>query len=178
MGRPPRNRRNTTAPLRTIAAVTIQYALRRDDIWRAYWFTWRNGWTLKIAQAIIAASTFYVVFAWRAGSGAASHEDVVVASLAAVASILWLPIYPLLRFKPQARTLTIAAEGIQTQIGKISRELAWSDIKRLERRGDRLYLIGRGGNSFAVPDHAFPSPADRDAFEERARTWWRSARAA
>lgn len=156
--------------------MTIHYALRRQDLWRAYWFTWRTGWTLKIAQLFIAASMFYVVLAWRSAGGAPSRNDIVVAALVAIASILWLPLYPLLRYKPQARTLTIAPEGIRTQIGAQSRDLAWSDIRRMARSGDRLYLIGRGGNAFAVPDHAFASPEERDAFEEQARGFWQRAR--
>lgn len=153
-----------------MSAVTVQYRLRRRDMWRAYWFAWRNGWVLKASQVMMAGVMFFAVFVWR--------NDVAMASLAAVAIVVWLPLYPLLRFRPQTRTLTITPEGISTHIeSRWFREEVWSRINSIERRGDRLYLMGHGANLFGVADRAFPSDAERDAFEEQARTWWQAARA-
>lgn len=145
------------------SSVTIHYALRRRDIWNAYWFTWRSGWALKFAQICIAASVFYLALAWQ--------TRIVFALLAAIGSVLFLPLYPLLLYKPQMRELTITPWGVRTQIGKKSAEIKWNEIKRVAREGDRLYLIGRTGNSFAVPDHAFASVDERNTFEEQIRTW-------
>lgn len=157
--------------------MTVTYALRRRDVWNAYWFTWRTGWTLKLSQLFIVGCIFFVVVSRRAVGRPPNRADVVVAAIWAIPVLLFLPIYPLLRFKSQMRTLTISPQGIHTQIGNLSREISWRAIGRMRREGDRLYIVGKTGNSFAVPDHAFSSTLDRDAFETAAREWWKTSAA-
>jgi len=152
--------------------MTIAYSLRRKDVWDAYWFTWRTGRTLKVSQLFVAGCIVFVVTSLRAASRPPSRYDVVIALLWAITIILILPIYPLVRFKHQVRTLTISSRGVNTQIGSLSREIPWRIVGRIRRNGNSLYIIGKTGNSFAVPDHAFSSLADRDAFETAAREWW------
>ena len=157
--------------------MTIRYALRRADIWNVYWFIWRTGWRLKLSQVFIAGCTIFVALSVLARNRPISGHDVVIALLWAGVVLLFLPVYPLLMFKPQTRTLTITPQGIDTQIANMSRELPWRKISRIQRDGDRLYIIGRTGNSFVVPDHAFSSPEDRETFEMRIRQWWNDAAA-
>src|SRR6185369_2762608 len=105
--------------------MTIRYALRRQDIWNAYWFTWRTGWTLKLSQLFIAGCIVFVVLSVLPQNRAINLYDVVIALAWVGAVLLFLPIYPLLRFKPQTRTLTITPQGIDTQISNLSREVSW-----------------------------------------------------
>ena len=158
--------------------MTIRYSLQRGDVWNAYWFTWRTGWVLKISQLIIASCAFFVALSWLAPRGPESPVVGAQAFAVALLSILWLPLYPLLRFKPQVRTLTIDPFGISTAIGDLSKTLPWSAVRRLESKDDRFYVIGRTGNSFVIPAHAFASPREREEFEQRAKQWWLEGSAA
>lgn len=158
--------------------MTIRYALKRRDIWDAYWFTWRNGPKLKVAQLFIAGCAFFVTLSWLARRGSSSPRHVAIALAVAVLSILWLPVYPLLKYKPQLRTLTIGPGGIVTNIGELFGEVSWSEIGRIESSGNRLYIVRKTGNSFAIPAEAFVSPEERDHFTAQVHSWWRASSAA
>jgi hypothetical protein len=157
--------------------VTVRYSLRRGDVWNAYWFTWRSGWTLKISQLVIASCAFFVALSWLAPRGSASYGAIATSVAIALLSILWLPLYPLLRFKPQVRTLSIGPPGIVTSIGTLSKEVPWSAVGRLESSDERFYIIARSGNALVIPAQAFVSRGDREEFERSAREWWLARRA-
>jgi len=152
--------------------MTIRYSLRRGDVWSAYWIMWRRRWPLKLSQLFIASCAFFVSLSWLAPHRTATPGEVVRALGVALLSILWLPLYPLLRFKPQERTLTIGPAGIATSIGKLSKELPWSAVGGLESEENRFYIVAKTGNMFIVPSEAFASQGDRAEFERSTRQWW------
>jgi hypothetical protein len=157
--------------------MTIKYALKRRDVWDAYWSAWRNGWSLKLAQAFIAGCVFFVALSRLAPRGSAALREIVLASVCALLSIAWLPIYPLIRFKPQTGTLTVGPEGISTFIGRHTGEVPWAAIGSVRREGERLYIGRTNGNAFAIPVHAFANPEERVQFEEEVTRLWHAARA-
>jgi hypothetical protein len=151
--------------------VTIRYILKRADVWRAYWHQWRSSWKLKAAQAVIAVSVFYAVVTRLAGAQPAQPHQFLWAALATFGVLAILPIYPLIRFKPHERTLTITIEGISTTIGKRQGEIPWSRIESVTSEAERIYIVGKNQNSFTIPDHAFASAQARDIFLATAQRW-------
>lgn len=156
--------------------MVIRYKVSRSDIWHAYWNTWRHGVRLNILRLFIFGCAFLVAEAWLRGPLAAPAWRFAGAGVIAFLAILFLAVYPLLRFKPDERTLTISPTGIATTIGKRSGDVPWSKIARIAPAGGRIYIIGRSGNSFAVPRDAFGSDAQRTEFLQRATEWWTEAR--
>jgi hypothetical protein len=151
--------------------VTIRYSLKRADVWRAYWHQWRSSWKLKAAQAVIAVCAFYLVLAGLAGGKPAQAHHFLWAAIATFGVLAILPIYPLIRFKPQERTLTITIEGISTTIGKRHGEIPWAKIESVTSDAERIYLVGKNQNSFTIPDNAFASAQARDEFLPTAQRW-------
>ena len=88
------------------------------------------------------------------------------------------PLYPLLRFKSDERVLQIGPHGISTTIGKKTGEVAWSAVARVASEGQRVYIVGKAGNSFVVPFEAFSNDAERNQFIQLATQWLNEARAA
>jgi hypothetical protein len=66
--------------------------------------------------------------------------------------------------------------GIVTTIGKQSGEVPWGKISKIAVVGDRLYIIGKSGNAFAVPRDAFVSDAEQAEFLRCATQSWNDAR--
>ena len=160
----------------TLENVTIRYSLRRADVWRAYSRQWRKGWTLKAAQVVIAGSVFYVTLTCLAGGKPVQPDQIVSAALVTAAVVAFLPLYPLLMFKPQERVLTIAPRGISTTIGRHSAEVEWRRIESISSEGDRIYIVGKSQKAFAVPDYAFGSADDREKFLHLATQWFEATR--
>ncbi len=63
--------------------------------------------------------------------------------------------FPMLKFKPQTRTLVVNDAGIDTTIGKISGTIPWDDILEA-REGEGQIIIQRNNmNAFIIPERAF-----------------------
>jgi hypothetical protein len=155
--------------------MTIRYKLKREDIWRTYWRQWRHSWKLKAAQVAIAASVFYMAVTQLAGRGPVQVRHVSLSVLITLAALVFLPVYPLIRFKPQERSLTIGPEGITTTIGTLSGDVPWRKVDSVAAENDRIYIVGKNQNAFAVPDHAFSTREERAEFLQLAQGWFEKA---
>jgi len=85
-------------------------------------------------------------------------------------AVSWLPFYPLLKFKPEARTLEIGSDGISTSVGKRSGRRACSEIRSASAQDDEIVILGKNGNAFIVPTRAFPSAKEHQHFLSFAQT--------
>jgi hypothetical protein len=81
-----------------------------------------------------------------------------------ILSIVWMPIYPLLKFKPQTRVLEISAAGFSTTIGKIAAERSWQEVASITEADGNIVILGKNGNAFIVPPRAFESETARQVF--------------
>jgi hypothetical protein len=152
--------------------VTIRYTLNRADVWRAYWRQVRKSRKLNAMQAIIAASVFYTISISLAGARPVQTHHILWAAVATCGVLALLPVYPLIRFKPHERTLTITADGIATSIGKLRGEVPWSKVASIARDDRRIYIIGKNQNSFTIPETAFASASEREEFLSSAQQWF------
>jgi hypothetical protein len=153
----------------------IRYKANRSDVWRAYWYTWRHSTRLNVLRLVVFAWMFFVAHAWLRGAVTAPGWRVAGAGGVASVVMLLLAVYPLLRFKPNERTLSISPTGIVTAIGKQRGEIPWGRIARVALVEERLYILGKSGNAFVFPRDAFASDTERTEFLQRATQWWNEA---
>src|SRR5207244_5230930 len=96
----------------------------------------------------------------------------LAASVLTVVVLLLLPIYPLLKFKPEERELSIDPMGIHSTIGSQSVDLPWSEIAVVVPTSDQIYLVRRNFNAFVIPRRAFSTSDDRQNFLDVAIRWF------
>jgi len=156
--------------------MVVKYRLKRSDIWTAYW----RGGSLKlnVFRVVMTALLFMAAISWARDPSSSVAARVAGAVFTACVAILLSPIYPLLRFKSDERILEIGPSGIATTIGRRSGNIAWKDVARIESNANRVYIIGKTGNSFVVPCEAFADDVEQVRFTELATQWLNSAQAA
>jgi hypothetical protein len=127
-----------------------------------YWRSWRQRlWKFHL---FIFCTFTVVTFVCAVLGGTAPLAAGVYAFVWGLLSIVWLPIYPQLRFKPQTRVLEISEEGISTTIGKISARRSWDEVASITEADRNIFILGKNGNAFIVPPRAFDSEDGRIAF--------------
>jgi len=87
------------------------------------------------------------------------------------AAVALLPLWPLVRFKSDERTLTIHPGGISTKIGERGAEIRWADVRQIRDERDAVLIVSQNGNAFIVPARAFNGDVQRMAFLVAAREW-------
>jgi hypothetical protein len=85
--------------------------------------------------------------------------------------VILLPLWPQIRFKSAARSLTINAQGLTTSIGKILASRLWRDVQSVDERDGVVVITGKNRNALIVPARAFPNDDARREFREAARRW-------
>lgn len=101
--------------------------------------------------------------------------NVALALGAGLASIAWMPLFPMIQFKPQMRTLTVDEHGISTSIGKKSGVRSWNQIRSVENEEGAIVIVGKNKNAFIVPARAFDNDAARADFLEYATATFQAA---
>jgi hypothetical protein len=153
----------------------VQYRLSRQDVWRVYWHVWRHSWKMKLMQLFLFLLTLVSARSWLGEVPVPPWAQTLAAVAIASLVVAAMPLLPLLRFKPEERTLRIDPAGLATSIGRLSGNIAWTDIARITSERQCLYIVGRSGNSFAIPDAAFATDSHRAEFARLATTWWDTA---
>jgi hypothetical protein len=140
----------------------IEYASRRQEIWAWYCRAWRERlWKFHLMVFLAVSVTVGLYFK---GSGMLWPAFIMLGLAFGVLAILWLPIYPLLMFKSQNRTLEIDDSGISTTIGRRSARRSWDDVLSVSEGDKSIVILGRNGNAFIVPSRAFGSIEERQRF--------------
>ncbi len=82
-----------------------------------------------------------------------------------------MPLWLFVRGRTGKRTLTVSADGIYTEIGRIRAQIPWRQVK-LVTESEQYILIARlGGNSFFIPVRAFSGRDSRDQFLAEIDRW-------
>lgn len=84
--------------------------------------------------------------------------------VAGLASIAWMPLVPMIQFKPQTRTLRVDEHGISTTIGAKSGVRKWSEIRSVTDEEGAIVIVGKNKNAFIVPARAFDGDVGRADF--------------
>ena len=85
----------------------IEYASRRGEIWNWYWRAWRKRLWKTHLLTFLAVGVAAMAGLSAKGRGTISPTSFLVAPAFGLLSILWMPIYPQLRFNPQVRSLKV-----------------------------------------------------------------------
>lgn len=142
----------------------IEYASQRREVWNWYWRAWRKRlWkTHLLTFVVVGASAIVGLYANRRGT--LSPTFLLLPPAFGLLSILWMPIYPQLRFKSQVRSLEVDQDGISTTIGRLAARRSWEDVLSISEENDQIIILGRNGNAFLVPMRAFTSLEEKRAF--------------
>jgi len=153
---------------------TISYSSRRSEVWAHYWRLWRQKlWRIHAGLFTAMAIGLSIGLTnWHLSPG----RLIVTAILGGLLPCILLALYPLARFKPQIRILTIGRAGLTTSIGKLDGQVSWRDVDAIDDREGLIVIRRTNGNAFVVPDRAFASTADREAFLDAARDAWTAVR--
>jgi hypothetical protein len=154
--------------------VTIQYSSRRGEVWTQYWRLWRQKlWRFHAALfTAIALGLLVGLSDWHLSPTALAGVAVVGGLLPCAGFAL----YPLAKFKPQMRILTIDPAGLTTSIGKSTGDVPWHDVEAITDKQGLIVIRRTNGNAFVVPDRAFASPADRAEFLRSVQDGWAAVR--
>jgi hypothetical protein len=158
------------------AAITVEYQSKRSEVWRWYWRSWArlDGlWRFHALWGLMAAG----MFAFFEAPRHVSIETFLAVAIAAFAvAVALFPLWPLVRFKSETRSLTIDPRGFKTKIGKLAGERSWCDVRSVEDSGDAIVINGTNRNALLVPRRAFANECARRDFLAAARDWHSSNR--
>jgi hypothetical protein len=170
---------------------TLRYSVERHEIWNWYWFYWsrRNGlwrfWVLQLFALLLAA--------WAIS--AALHFSTAQATFFAFSIyllyIVFFVVFPQAHYKPNERTITINANGIETSRAGVATHRSWRDISTVVIRNDYIAMIVAGGislwplpiwirirtgNAFVIPNRAFHDNRGMSEFKHSIQEWHETQR--
>lgn len=147
--------------------MTIRYKSSRKEVNAWYWKKWREKlWLYHLGLFVLTA----VMFAsrWPAGNSFDLLRGVIAGFLVVLACIA----FPQIMFKPKERALTVNANGIDTEIGRIKGHIGWNEVGKVEEASHAILITRKkSGNAFIVPNRAFQSQEERDVFYKTTKGW-------
>jgi hypothetical protein len=149
--------------------MVIKYRITRSDIWQAYWR--RTRLKMSVFRVTITLVLIGMAISSALDPSLSPPARVAMTLLLGGVAIAGSPIFPLLRFKADERILEIGPTGLSTTIGRRSGTVPWNQIARVESAANRIYIVGKTGDSFIVPWDAFSSPAEQAQFTQLAIAW-------
>lgn len=154
--------------------MTIQYSITPNEVTQSYIQQLRFSAAFRTRILLYAGLVGLIYFLPKLFRQEVRIFDIIMTFLLMLGLVVFLPFVLRLFTKPQQRILTIDAQGIQTTIGEQSGTVPWPQVADIVQDGDFIFVIGRSGNSFLIPNRAFPAPEQRQAFLE-AITKYRAA---
>jgi hypothetical protein len=156
--------------------MTIEYALTRTEILQGYfrslWSSPRYLVTILLYALVMSAIALTSVGAF---SRPLRLTDAVIALLAAVGFLLFMPVMLFIRAKTSKRSLTVLPEGITTEIGSCKAQIPWKKVKIISAT-DRYVLVSRAsGNAFFIPSRAFSTSGQQAEFVSKTKDWAHAA---
>ena len=164
------NARCTAQPLGS-EVITIQYSTSRAEIWRWYWRAWARPLGLWRHHLFVAGSVFLLIYLLAHHGQSALRAATIGGFLALGMVLLLFPLWPQLKFKSEIRTLSIDHQGISTKVGTWHAVIPWVEVGRIAPGADGIYIEGKNGNAFIVPNRAFTAPQQRVEFLECVARW-------
>jgi hypothetical protein len=168
-----------------MGAFELKYSVQRQELWNYYWWAWRQPDGLWIYWLIFSLAALALGWLWASISETTNLFEAT--ALICLTGACFFVLFPQLAYKPQERSVTIDADGIDTTIGARSGHRGWADISSVTSRGDSiilmvsggtrllpgLWLLTRVGNAFIIPNRAFKGAEQRQEFLGSAQNWHR-----
>lgn len=137
--------------------LTVRYALTREELRAWYKVTWlRKLWMFHLAIVVLLCGSFAL---GQVGGSTLSGLQLGVA--ASVLMILFMVVWPQLRYRPEERALTFDAEGLSYVRGPQTGRMPWAQIGSVADAESGIILTGRNHNAFIVPTRAFGGEAEK-----------------
>lgn len=162
----------TPGEFRRDAGITIRYATSRGELWRSYWRAWAQPSGTWLNHAFIAANVFLLVYMFTRYSPDAVVIAVTMGVVAFPLAMLGFALWPQLRFRSVPRTLHVSDQGILSEVGGRQGSKSWSEIRGINARDDAVYVEAADGSALVVPDRAFATPEQFQAFVIQVRQWY------
>jgi hypothetical protein len=157
-------------------ALILKYRSSRPEIWRWYWRAWRRPRGLWRMHLLIFALVVGSMLLNRSRRRPLTPTDLGLSAAIGLLAVAWLPLWPMIRFKPQERVLNLNEQGASTTIGSKSGTVPWSKIASIEDSGDAISVTRTNGNAFVIPNRAFSSSDERAGCLKLIREWHQEAR--
>ena len=153
--------------------MTIHYRSSRKEVNEWYWKKWREKFWIYHA-AFFAVVVIVSVGQWPPRN----LFDVLRGAVIGILGVVGFIAFPQIMFKPKERALSVNETGIYTEIGKIKRQIGWDEISKVEEDSHAILITRKkSGNAFIVPERAFQSQQEREAFYNAAKNWHSQAQA-
>lgn len=145
--------------------MTVQYALTRKEILQGLGLTLRQSPAVLVQFVLIALVSGVLALLTRSGFQLGRVSEHVGWGLAwGFGALVFLPVWVFLRGKTSMRTLRVGPDGIDTEIGTLSKHVPWRSIEIFQDIGGYLLIGRKNGNLLFVPKRAFSQEVPCDAF--------------
>jgi hypothetical protein len=115
--------------------------------------------------------TAFYLFSSTAFPHSLTVENKITAGTLFLGFFLFMPAFVFATAKTSLRTLSISSDGIHTEIGGMSGERSWPQIKEVADQKSFILIVGRSGNSFFIPNRAFSDLEEKTEFITRIKRW-------
>ncbi len=152
--------------------MTIQYALTRSEMLGSFFRSLAASRRLLLTVFVmpIVLTAFYL-FSSKGFPRSLTVENETTASAIFFGFFLFMPAFIFVSAKTSLRTLTISSDGIHTEIGGMSGERSWPQIKEVTDQKSFILIVGRNGNSFFIPNRAFSDMEEKTELIARIKRW-------
>lgn len=146
----------------------LQYHSKRSEVWSWYWRAWRKSlWRVHFAIGVVLG----VLLSGSKITAVHLSELVQMTGLFFLAAVLLSSLIPQILFKAQERRLDVTSDGWSTKIGTKSGSRKWAQVAAIEDLPESVIIQGANGNALVVPNRAFASEAQREAFVRSIQQW-------
>lgn len=149
--------------------LTLKYRSTRAEVWRWYWREWRRPHGLWRYHLLLLVGLPSLALLAPVLLGV--HAGVWPALTFAITACIFLALYPMIRFKPQERTLVIGPDGLSTTIGRKRGQRAWSVICEVTPADGGVVMKTSKSNAFIIPARAFAEPREVEDLLQRVAVW-------
>jgi hypothetical protein len=137
--------------------LTVRYALTREELREWYKVTWRRKlWRYHLAIVVLLCASFAL-----AGTGGSTVSGLMFGAALSALMIVFMVVWPQLRYRPEERTLTFDADGLAYTRGPQQGRMAWSQIGSVADADGGVIVTGRNQSAFIVPTRAFGGEAEK-----------------
>lgn len=143
-------------------SMDIEYSTTKAEIQKWYWEKWKMAlWKFHVLIFIVV---FGFVFINLNRLLASMGVKILYSTITGFVPIFFMILYPIFMHKPQVRKLHIDKEGIKTTVAAKSAAIKWESIESILKDEKYIYINGKNGNAFVIPDRAFKDKEMRNSF--------------
>ena len=146
-------------------SIQLEYALTRPEIFRYFLESLTRSPRFLSTIAFYSACVGIMVLLIHATIlRSLTARDAVQASVWALASFIFMPVWVSFRGKTSKRTVWVHNDGISSKIDEIRDEVPWGKVAVVKDCPKFVLIACTNGNAFFIPHRAFGGSEQRRAF--------------